>query len=67
VRRTEAPHTPIEGHVTIQISIHHAATCSLNQSNLELFARELGYDWHKESMMHQMKVFKDGKVVDSEP
>ena len=67
VRRDEASHKPVDGHVAIQISLHHASTCPLNPSNLELYARELGYEWHKESMVHQMAVHKDGKVVDTQP
>ncbi len=68
VRRIDAPHTPTDGHTTFQIEIHHASTCPLNPTNLELYARELGYDWHKESMeVHRMTLNKDGKILDTEP
>jgi hypothetical protein len=54
--------------VAFQISIHHAPTSPLNPSNLELYARELGFEWHKESMaVHQMTVAKDGRILNTEP
>jgi hypothetical protein len=67
-RRADAPHKPVDNHVAFQISIHHASTCPLHPPNLERYARELGFEWHKESMaVHQMTVAKDGRVLDTEP
>jgi len=53
--------------VALQVSFIHAPTCPLNPNNLELYARDLGYEWHKESMVHQMRVAKDGRILDREP
>jgi hypothetical protein len=67
-RRADAPHQPVDGHVAFQVSIRHAPTCPLHPPNLEQYARELGYEWHKESMaVHQMTVAQDGRVLDTEP
>jgi hypothetical protein len=69
-RREDSPHKAVDGHVAFQIALRHAPTCPLRPANLELYAGQLGYVWHKESMQaHLMKVkmTKDGKVLDVEP
>jgi hypothetical protein len=66
MRRDESPHQPIDGLPTFHLSIRHASTCPLKASNLELFARELGYEWHGESHTLKVGIDKDGRILGTE-